>query len=258
MNKLPRYDKEIVITIISYVILSLLSYFFLGEYIVVSDSALSIISLALSAVVGGLTAIVVSFTLIVWQLSRRDRSENFIHFRETLEQLDEVFKRNIALLTGMLPELSRLLLAGSRVSVVNPMPIGKITELFNDVENKLQSEKFKQVDVCKKISNLLTPLLSYGVVHIESYNMSLQMLKLRRLFYRLLVVLMAGVTIVALANTSTSLAILDVFNLPLATILVAWFIYVLVSLVREIKRISWMEDELRKHRTSKLEEWRSM
>lgn len=66
---------------------------------------------------------------------------------------------------------------------------------------------------------------------------------------------MAGVAIVALANTVTSLGISDVFNLPLAVILIAWFMYVLISLAREIKGISWLEDELKKRRGEMLEEW---
>jgi predicted DNA repair protein MutK len=255
---MPKFAKEIVITAISYTVLCLLWYFFLGEFITLNDQSLSTIGLALSAAVGGLTAIVVSFTLIVWQLSRRDRSDNFIHFRETLDRLDNVFSENVGSLMGMLPELSRLLLVAHRVSAVNAMPIEKITELFNAVEEKLQVEKFNQVEVCKKISNLLTPLLSYCIAFTVSCNMVSTVLRLRRLLYRLLAVLIAGVTFVALANTATSLAVSDTINLPLVAVLIAWFIYVLVSLAREIKRISWEEDELKKLRPNKLEEWRLM
>lgn len=261
MNKLKtmsEFAKEIVITVISYIVLCLLWYFFLGEFIAVSDQGLSTIGLALSAAVGGLTAIVVAFVLIVWQFSRKNRSDNFIHWRETLDQLDKVFRENIKSLGGMLPELAQLILASSRVSLINPMPIEKITELFNEVEEKLQKEKFKQVEICKQISNLLTPLLSYGIEHTSSNGMYLRILNLRRLLYRLLAVLMAGVTVVALGNTATSLVISDVFNLPLAVILIAWFIYVLISLAREIKRISWLEDELKKRRVDMLKEWRLM
>lgn len=258
LKKIPKFAKEIVITAISYIGLCLLWYFFLGEFITVSDQGLSTIGLALSAAVGVLTAIIISFVLIVWQLSRRDRSDNFMHWRETLDQLDNVFRENIKSLQEILPELSRLLLASSRVSLINPMSIEKITELFNGVDEKLQEETVEQVEIYKQISNLLTRLLSYGIEHIVSNGMFLRILSLRGLLYRLLVVLMAGVTVVALGNTATSLVISDVFNFPLTIILIAWFMYVLIYLAKEIKRISWLEDELKKRRGDMLKEWRLM
>lgn len=127
--------------------------------------------MALSVSLGGLTAIVVSFVLIVWQFSTKDRNDNFRQWRKTYEQLDGVFRENIESLEAMLPELSRLLLAATRVSLINPMPIEKITELFNEVEEKLQQEEYKQVEIYKQISNLLTPLLTYGIGHNTSNRM---------------------------------------------------------------------------------------
>lgn len=258
LKTMPRLAKEIIITIISFVVLCPLSYFFLGELITISDQGLSTIGLALSASVGSLTAIVVSFVLIIWQFSRKERSDNFTRWRETLDQLDKFFVENIESLKGILPELSQLILASSRVSLWNPMPIEKITELFNEVEDKLQKEKWAQVGIYKQISNYLTPLLTAGLEHIISNNMSLRILNLRRLFYRLLAVLMAGVIVVALGNTATSLGISDVFNLPLVVILIAWFMYVLIYLGGEIKRISRLEDELEKRKEAMIAEWRSL
>lgn len=69
MNRLkimPKLVKEIIITVISYVLLCLLWYFLVGEYIILSDQGLSTIGIALSTSIGVLTAIVVSFVLILY------------------------------------------------------------------------------------------------------------------------------------------------------------------------------------------------
>ena len=143
--------------------------------------------------------------------------------------MDEVFRNNTEALLGMLPELTRLLSAAHRVSQVNPMPLKLLTEIFTEVEEKLQTEKLKQIEVCRKISDLLTPLLGYGIGHIEGHSMVNQVLRLRGLLYRLLSVLIAGIAIVALANTATSLKIPDELNFPLILILIVWLFYVLIS-----------------------------
>ena len=258
LKTIPRFTTEIALTVILYVALWALWNFILKEYVVLSDQGLSTIGIALSTTLGVLTAIVVSFVLIIWQFSRKERSDNFLRWRNALEQLDKFFAENAKSLEAILLELSELILVSHRVSPYNPMPLKKFEELFKKVEDKLQEEKWTQPDTYKQISNYLWLLLAAGIEHIISNNMYLRILNLRGLLYRLLAVLMAGVIVVALGNTAASLVISDVFNIPLAAVLIAWFIYVLICLGIEIKRISRLEDEVRKREGARIAEWHSL
>jgi hypothetical protein len=84
LKKIPRFYWEIIFTVILFVVLWALWSFVIKENVVLSDQGLSTIGVALSTSVGVLTAIVVSFVLIVWQTSRRDRNESFLRWRNTL------------------------------------------------------------------------------------------------------------------------------------------------------------------------------
>ena len=66
---------------------------------------------------------------------------------------------------------------------------------------------------------------------------------MRGLLYRLLVVLLASILVVVLGATTTSIEIPDVFNTPLAIVLIGWVTYMLICLGREIRRVSLLEDE---------------
>jgi len=65
---------------------------------------------------------------------------------------------------------------------------------------------------------------------------------LRGLLYRLLFLLIACIVVVAIAATTTSTEVSDIFNAPLALILVGWAIYLLVRLGIEIKGFTFLED----------------
>ena len=261
---MPRFVKEIIITVCSYIVLCLIWYFFVGEYITLSDSGLSTIGMALSASVGSLTALVVSFVLIIWQFSRKERNDNFFRWKETLNQLHNYYEKNGKLIKSIYLELSYLHMKCSSVSLIRPMTT-EHDKLFIKFEEKFQKENLAQLNalsgkdksrpvnviieknmILNQVSYYLTLLETAGVEHRASHNLYVRILSLRRLLYRLLVVLASGVSVVLLANVGTSLGILDMFNMPLTIILVSWFIYVLVCLGSEIKRVSRLEEEFKK------------
>lgn len=142
MNKLkvvPRFIKEIILTVISYAVLWALWNFILKEYIVLSSQALSTIGLALSTSVGVLTAIIVSFVLIAWQSSRQERSTSYWRWRYILHQLFDFYDANLEVLWEMREEVAELTGASSAVALVDPMPRDNLKELTNKVWSKITS-----------------------------------------------------------------------------------------------------------------------
>jgi len=260
VKAVPRFIKEIILTVISYVLLWVLWNFILKEYIQLSDQGLSTIGLALSASLGVLTAIVVSFVLITWQSSRQERSAAFWRWRNALHQLVEFFDTNLEVLWEIREEVTQFTFEASAVSLISPMPFKKLKELSDKIGGKIEKVK-KELQGIKKpskeevakgrvymvdMTNYLVVLTTANFEHRLAHYSYTRVLSLRGLLYRLLVVLTASILGVAIGVISTPKEIPDISNAPLAIVLIGWFIYVLVHLGREIKRVSRLEDALRR------------
>lgn len=263
---MPKLAREIIITVISYVVLCVLWSFFIGEYIVLSDQGLSTIGIALSVAGGVLTAIVVSFVLVIWQWSREARSSAFWRWRNALDQLVKFFDVNLEVLWEIREEIAELTLESSAVSLVSPMPRDKFKELIDKVFSKmaksdeeLQEEKEpSKEEVLKQqaymyISNYLPVLTTANFEHRISHDAYKQILRMEGLLYRLLILLAASVLTVAISVTNTSVGVSDAFNAPLVVILLIWFVYVLVQLGREIRAIVFLEKQFREEKLNRKE-----
>jgi len=262
MNKLkamPRVAKEIILTVISYALLLVLWSFILKEYIVLSDQGLSTIGLALSTSVGVLTAIVISFVLIIWQTSRRDRSESFLRWRNTLHQLFEFYETNLEKLMEIREDVIVLTREAYEVASIAPMSfercrelipklmdkITRDTEQLQDIKNP-SNEQVEKARLLKYMGDYLVMLAHANFDHNIAHNLYKGLLRLRGLLYRLVFVLIVSLVVVTIAVTTTSAGISDIFNAPLALVLIVWVIYVLVHLGTEIKRFSHLEDEFQR------------
>lgn len=270
MNKLkamPRIAKEIILTVILFVALWALSDFAIKEYIVISDQGLSTIGIALSTSIGVLTAIVVSFVLIVWQTSRRDRSESFLRWRNTLKQLVEFYNANLEKLMEVWKEVTTLTQEASAVASMAPMSFSRFKELISPISDKIteyakqtqniqnpSSEQVEKARVYAYMSDYLVTLAHVNFDHNVAHNLYNGVLGLRGLLYRLLSVLIACIVVVTIAATTASAKISDIFNTPLALILVAWAIYVLISLGIEVKIFTRLEDEFRRQESKTKDE----
>ena len=255
----PRFVKEIILTVISYVLFLVLWNFAIKEYIVLSDQALSTIGLALSTSLGVLTAIVVSFVLLTWQSSRQERSTSFWRWSNSLHQLCDCFDANLEVLPEIMEDVVKLTWEASAAALVAPMPrdrlkeyIIKVGDKTTKLTEKLQAIKQPSKEVLTKarayndIGTYLVHLTTANLEHNISHYLYRRVLSLRGLLYRLLAVLIASVLVVAIGTTATSLGISDIFNAPLAVVLLGWFIYVLIQLGREIKRVTHLEEQFRK------------
>ncbi|MFC1977997.1 hypothetical protein ACFLWS_07040, partial [Chloroflexota bacterium] len=136
LKAVPRFVTEIILTAISYSLLLVLWYFILNEYIMLSDQGLSTIGLALSTSIGVLAAIVVSFTLIVWQTSRRDRNESFLRWRNTLHQFFEFYDANMEKYEEIREEVMALTHEASAVASITPMSRSRFRELSSPISDK--------------------------------------------------------------------------------------------------------------------------
>ncbi len=267
LKAIPRFVTEIAFTAILYVALWILWYFILKEYIVLSDQGLSTIGWALSTSLGVLTAIVVSFVLITWQSSRQERSTSFWRWRNSLHQLSDCFDANLEVLPEIVGDIIKLTWEAAAASLVSPMPRDRLKEynikVWNEitkVAEKLQGIKEptnEQVAKGRAYSDIGTHLVNLTTANLEhtiSHYLYRRVLSLRGLLYRLLTVLIASILVVAIAVTTVSVGISDIFNAPLAAILIGWIIYVLIHLGREIKRVSLLEDEFRRQEEYKIDE----
>lgn len=257
-KKIPRFVQEIIVTAISYAGLWALWNFVIKEP-TFSDQALSMIGLALSTAAGVLTAIVVSFVLITWQSSRRERSTAFWHWRNALDKLEDSFDANLELLKEIAQDVIRLTWESSKVALVAPMPRDQFIELSSKVSDKLtqlvkelqgiktpSKEQETKGRAYKDIMNQLVYLATANFEHRLAHFLYNPVLSLRGLLYRLLGILTASILVVAISNTITLKEVSDIYNAPLAIVLIGWFVYVLIYLGREIKRISRLEDEFRR------------
>ena len=266
LKVIPRFATEITLTIILFVALWALWNFVIKESVVLSDQGLSTIGIALSTSIGVLTAIVVSFVLIIWQWSREARSSAFWRWRNALDKLVEFFDAKLGLLWDICDEVKELSEKSAEVSLITPMPRDKFKELIDKVFSKmaksdeeLQEEKEpSKEEVLKQqaymyISNYLPVLTTANFEHRISHNAFKQVERLEGLLYRLLALLSASVLTVAVSVTNASKGISDVFNAPLAVILLIWFVYVLVQLGRKIGAIVFLEKQFREEKLNRKE-----
>lgn len=267
LKAIPRFVTEIAFTAILFVVLWILWDFILKEYIMLSDQGLSTIGLALSTSLGVLTAIVVSFVLITWQSSRQERSTSFWRWRNSLHQLCDCFDANLEVLPEIKRDIMKLTWEASTAALVAPMPRDRLKEynikVWNEitkVTEKLQgikeptNEQVARARAYKDISNHLVVLTHANFEHNLAHYLYRRVLSLRGLLYRLLVVLIVSILVVAIGVTATSMRISDIFNAPLVAVLILWVIYVLTHLGLEIKRVSFFEDELHRQEEYKIDE----
>lgn len=256
---MPKIAKEIIITVISYGGLCLLCYFFVGEYIMISDQGLSTIGIALSTSLGVLTAIVVSFALIVWQTSRRDRSESFLRWRNTLHQIFEFYDTNLEKLMEIREDIMVLTYEASEVASITPMSLERFKQLTSNIIRILTEdakrileirnpteEQLEKAKLGKYLMDYLVMLAHASFDHNVAHNLYLGLLLLRGLLYRLLCILGVSIVLVAITVTTTTVGISDVFIAPLAIVLILWVIYLLVHLGIIIKKFTRLEDEFRR------------
>lgn len=259
LKTMPKFAKEIIITVILYVVLCVLWSFFIGEHIMLSAQGLSTIGIALSTSVGVLTAIVVSFVLITWQSSRQERSASYWRWRDALLKLLDTFDVNLESLKEIAEDIVVLTTEASAAALIAPMPRDRLKELVLSTLNKVAAvlERLKSIKEASKenlkkgrayndIGTYLVHLATANLEHNISHYLYRRVLSLRGLLYRLLVVLIVSILIVVIGVTNTSIGISDTFNTPLAAVLIAWVMYVLILLGREIRRISLLEEEFRK------------
>jgi len=259
LKEIPTFAKEIIITAISYIVLCVIWYFFVGEYIVLSDQGLSTIGITLSTSIGVLTAIVVSFALIIWQTSRRDRSESFLRWRNTLHQLFEFYDANLEKNMDIRKEVMELTFEASAVPSIAPMSLDRCRELTSAVLNKIteDSEQLQDIEnpsdeqvekarVRKYIGDYLVMLVHANFDHNVAHYLYKGLLHLRSLLYRLLCVMGISIVVVMITVTTATAGISDVFNAPIALVLVVWVIYLLIYLGIRIKRFTRLEDEFRR------------
>lgn len=266
LKAIPKYIIEIVLTIILFVALWALWDFVIKESVVLSDQGLSTIGVALTTSVGVLTAIVVSFVLVIWQWSREARSSAFWRWKNALEQLVKFFDAKLKLLWDVRDEVEELTWKSAEVSLITPMPRDKFKELIDKVFSKLaksdeelqEGKEPSKEEVLKQqaymyLSNYLPVLTTANFEHRISHNAFKQILRLKGLLYKLLILLAASVLTVSISVTNMVAGVSDAFNAPLAVILFVWFIYVLIKLGREIRAIAFLENQFRKEVLSRKE-----
>lgn len=253
LRRIPRFYGEIISTVVLLIALWLLWNFIIKEYVVISDQGLSTIGIALSTSVGVLTAIVVSFVLILWQFSRQGRAAAFWRWSEDLDHLIDFVDARLGKLGDVEEKLIEFTKEAGGVNIVNPMPRDKFVKLKDGIFNKMSSEqdllRTGDVDKAKNemiVAVYLKKLTASYFQHKLSHESYENILSLKALVYRLLVLLAANVFFICLAASTVIDKISDAFTTPLAAVLIAWVMYVLILLGREIRRISLLEEEFRK------------
>jgi len=74
---LPKFAKEVVITVGAFGVLSLVWWAGVDEHIMLSDNGLLKVGTVFSTTLGVLSAVVVSFLFVIWQFSRQGRDTAF-------------------------------------------------------------------------------------------------------------------------------------------------------------------------------------
>lgn len=258
---MSRLVKEIIFTSIFYIVLLALFLLVIKERVILSDEGLSTIGVALSTTVGVLTAIVVSFVLIIWTWSRQQRSTGFWRFRDALHQLSDSFDANLEVLPEIVKDIIKLTWEAAAASLVSPMPYDRFKKLSNKVWSKLtevierlqgiknpSDEQVEKGRAYKDIGNYLVVLTTANFEHRIGHNAYDQILRLLGLLYRLLAVLTVSIVTVATSVTTTSKGIPDVFNVPLVIVLIGWFVYLLILLGIEMAGFTRLEARFRRER----------
>lgn len=262
MDKLKYFKRvfvEITLIIVLYVFLCVFWFLIIKDSIVLSDEGLSTIGLALSSALGVLTALVTSFVLIIWQMSRQERSSSYWRWINALYQLDECFDKNIEVLPEIVEDVMHFSWEAHSSALISPMSRDKIKEHTSKVWDKItkvteEQQKIKNPtarDVIKgraykDIGNHLVLLVTANFEHNLAHYQYRRVLSLRGLLYRLLIGLITSLFIVAAGVTTFSMPIPDLFNAPLAVALFVWVTYVLILLGLEIRKVSLLEDEFRR------------
>ena len=256
VNTIPTYIIEIITTLIVYLVLCLLCYFVIGDYITLSTQGLSTIGIMLSTSIGVLTAILVSFVLIVWQTSRRDRSESFLRWRNTLHQLFEFYDANLEKYMDISEDVMVFTVEASEAASITPMGLKRYRELASKIMEKLAvdarieqeiknptPEQIEKAKIGNYLMDYFVLLTHANFDHNVAHNLYRGLLGLRGLLYRLLCVLGVSIIIVAITVTTNTVRISDIFNTPLAVVLILWVIYLLFCLGIRIKKFTRLEDE---------------
>lgn len=237
-------------------------YFSFGKSFVISDQDLANIGSTLSTSIGVLTAIIVSFSLLVWQTSRRDRSESFLRWRSVLNQLFEFYDAHMEEIFEIKDDIKNLTWEGAAVSAISPMSRERCKTLVSITFDKItrQSEQDMNIKNLTKeqlfrakagtyITNYLVLLVHANLDHNIAHNLYKGLLRLRGLLYRLLFILIISITVTFIANVRTSFQISDTLNIPIALVLIIWVVYVFIQLGFEVKKFTRFEDELRRQET---------
>ena len=256
LKTMPRFVKEIVITVCSYIILCLIWYYFIGENITLTDQGLSTIGLVLTTSVGSLTAIIVSFALIIWQTSRRDRNESFLRFRNTLHQLVKFNDINFKYFIEFQDDLSTLEMEASEAASVAPLNLDRYKILNSNIMNKLTDNIQKEQKITNPTNEQIEKarlkmyLMDYLVIlahanfdHNIAHNMYKGLLELRGLLYHLLCIFGICIILITINVTNIQENISDKLNIPLAIVLIVWVLLLLTRLGIRIKKFTHLEDE---------------
>lgn len=262
LRLIPRFITEIAVTIVLYAALWALWNFVVKESVTLSDQGLSTIGLAVGTSLGVLTAIVVSFVLVTWQSSRQERSTSFWRWIDSLHKLSDWIETNLEILPEIVAEIVKLIREALSASLVAPMPRNTLKEQTDNVWNKivLLDEALTRIKELSKeqgakaranydISNLLVLLTHSNFEHNVAHHLYRRVLSLRGLLYRLLLVLLMSTLVVAMGVMSSAMQVSDLYNPPLAVILLLWVIYVLIGLGSEIRKVTLFEDDLRRQET---------
>ena len=259
IKKIRKFYWEIILAIIFFVVLWALWNFVIKENVVLSDQGLSTIGIALSTSVGVLTAIVVSFVLIVWTWSRQQRSTGFWRFIDALHRLSDCFDANLEVLPEIVEEMMQLTWEAAAASLLSPMTRERLKELSNKVWDKVTKvteqqqgiEEPSERELAKgraymEITNHLVVLTTANFEHRIGHDAYKQILRIQGLLYRLLTILALSIGTVAISVTTSLKGIPDIFNVPLIAVLIGWFVYLLILVAREIGEIVRLEGQLRK------------
>ena len=255
LKAMPRFVKEIISAIVLCAVSYLSWVFAVQGYIGLSDQGLLTIATALSATMGVLTAIVISFLFIIWQSSHQGRDTAYWHWRDSLERLCDLFDTKLEVLWDIREEVSNFTHNAKAVSIVTPMSskdiieikdklLDKISAILNSMQGIAQPTEEDLIrgraynDVGTYLTDLITANFSHRLSH-ERYRM---ILDLKLLAYRLLALLAASLMLVGVTASTSSTGIPDTFNPPAAIILIGWCMYLFIWLGYEMRKATALEE----------------
>jgi hypothetical protein len=257
--KIPLWIKETGFVLFLYFVLCLLWYYLVGDAVVLSDQGLTTIGLALCSSLGGLTAIVISFSLIIWQTSRRDRTESFVRWRNILNQFMEFFDKNIEYFPGLEKNIITLMYGSASVSSISPMSREEFKKLSMPIFDKCEENAKRDMGISDPnkdqihkaqtemyLGNYLVLLTHANFDHNLARYLYKRLFELRGLLYRLLIILGFSILLVTFSVIKLSNSISDSLNVPVAFVLVLCVIYILTKIGLNIRKLTKFEDEIDK------------